>query len=380
MVLSLSYITQKRRRRHKRSPAEGGGGGGKSVRRAIESLATQHAALQTLIDAVQGGGVTTPGLVEHTRGGHTHVKAFTEIPHQYLTRPKKWCRVSANKKINVVVPLHWYYKDVSPANLKVKKEAIEALVAFVYSRKLKLTLLGDFNTSDIIEDTAFLKKCGFYVPLAVDTRDAQGNITYILTTDPDFIESTATLNHTYSVPEVWQSDYKKYLRTSVSQFKAQYENDTLRPRLHAETVRKHLFAQLTRIVLATDTAFLLDHTPPRSITSADGACTITSVCPCGATGAPGKEFAAIYPLFGFMVAFIVKELPMLEIDKKKWVHALSTCFYKEVLHLKDDALKKIPKSQYCNFPLSFKPIKAFFKMRVLKPFNALDVEQIAARR
>ena len=281
------------------------------------------------------------------------MKAFTEIPHQYY---------------------------VSPANLKVKKEAIEALVAFVYSRKLKLTLLGDFNTSDIIEDTVFLRKCGLYVPLADDTRDAQGNITYILTTDPDFIESTATLNHTYSVPEVWQSDYKKYLRKSVSQFKAQYENDTLRPRLHVETFRKHLFAQLTRIVLATDTDFLLDHTPPRSITSADGTCTITSVCTCGATGAPGKEFAAIFPLFGFMVAFIVNELPMLKIDKKNWIHALSTCFYKEVLHLKDDALKGLSKSLYCKFPLSFEPVKAFFKMRVIDPFNALDVEQTVPRR
>jgi len=354
------------------------GGASKSVRRAIHNITKQNSHLQKLIDIVQSGP-TTPGIViNRQQCGHIHIKSFTEIPHKYLHNPKKWGRISANNNIHVIVPLHWYYKDVSSTNLKAKKDAIENLVKFVTSQKLKLTLLGDFNTTDLIDDTSFLQTCGFHVPLAPDTRDAQGNITYILTTDTDFIESTAILNHRYSVPEEWQSNYKNYLRASVSQFKEQYENETLRPMLHLDKFRNHLFTQLKKIVLATNTEFLLDHTPPRSVTSTDGACTLTCICPCGANGTTDEELLAIFPLFGFAVGFIVKELPMLEINKQDWIHKLSNFFYKDVLHLQNNELKHLKKSQFSKFPLSFEPVRAFFKTHVLEPFNDLKVESCLA--
>ena len=360
-----SFITHKRYKSY--------GGASKSVRLAIHNRTKQKAHLQKLIDIVQSGP-TTPGIVIHRHWGHTHIKSFTEIPHKYLNNPKKWCRISANNTIQVIVPLHWHYKDVSTTNLKAKKDAIENLVKFVKSHNQKLTLLGDFNTTDLIDDTSFLQTCGFHVPLSPDNRDAQGNITYILTTDTDFIESSGILNHRYSVPEEWQSNYKNYLRASVSQFKEQYANETLRPRLHLSKFRNHLFTQLKQIVLATNTAFLLDHTPPRSVTSTDGTCTITCVCPCGANGTPDDELLAIFPLFGFMVGFIAKELPMLEINKQDWIHKLSNSFYKDVLHLQSTDLKHLKKSQFSRFPLSFEPVMAFFKTHVLEPFNDLKVE------
>ena len=184
----------------------------------------------------------------------------------------------------------------------------------------------------------------------------------IISTDPDFVETQST-SLTHEVPIPFTRNFKNDVRQLVTDFKNLPSKHYKRSRTGRRTLRTQLYSMLVQIVLATDTKFLLDHDSPRTVISKDGALTLTMVCPCGE--ANGR--LTIFPLFGFMIRFIIKELPELGINKIEWIMSLSTLFFTDVLGV---ASEDVPVDAN-KFNLSHPIVRAFFETRVIKPFIEL---------